>query len=164
MCFLDLVGYTRLTDERGDQAAADLAAALALLVDGSARVHGGWPVKWVGDGVMVYFREPTGAVLAALEMVEGLSATRLPQGHLGIAAGPVVGQGGDYFGRTVNLAARICSPRRTWPGSGQPECGRGRLARGRVTCRGGGGAAQGVSASGDVVRGLPDLAGGDRGQ
>ena len=109
MCFLDLVGYTRLTDERGDQAAADLAAALALLVDGSARVHGGWPVKWLGDGVMVYFREPAGAVLAALEMVEGLSAAKLPQGHLGVAAGPVVGQGGDYFGRTVNLAARIAA-------------------------------------------------------
>jgi class 3 adenylate cyclase len=59
----DLVGYTRLTDERGDQAAADLAAALALLVDGSAREHGGRPVKWLGDGVMVYFREPAGAVL-----------------------------------------------------------------------------------------------------
>jgi adenylate cyclase len=109
MCFLDLVGYTRLTDERGDQAAAELAAALALLVDGSARGHGGWPVKWLGDGVMVYFPEPVGAVLAALEMVEGLSAAGLPQGHLGVAAGPVVGQGGDYFGRTVNLAARIAA-------------------------------------------------------
>ena len=60
MCFLDLVGYTRLTDERGDQAAAELAAALALLVDGSARGHGGWPVKWLGDGVMVYFRSLLG--------------------------------------------------------------------------------------------------------
>ncbi len=109
MCFLDLVGYTRLTDERGDQAAAELAAALVLLVDESARGHGGWPVKWLGDGVMVYFPEPAGAVLAALEMVEGLSAARLPQGHLGVAAGPVVGQGGDYFGRTVNLAARIAA-------------------------------------------------------
>ena len=109
MCFLDLVGYTRLTEERGDQAAADLAAALALLVDRSAREHGGRPVKWLGDGVMVYFREPAGAVLAALEMVEGLSTAKLPPGHLGVAAGPVVGQGGDYFGRTVNLAARIAA-------------------------------------------------------
>src|SRR5215207_2010094 len=84
MCFLDLVGYTRLTDERGDQAAAELAEALAVLVDGSARGHGGLPVKWLGDGVMVYFREPAGAVLAALAMVEELSAARLPAGHLGI--------------------------------------------------------------------------------
>jgi adenylate cyclase len=109
MCFLDLVGYTRLTDERGDQAAAELAEALAVLVNGSAREHGGLPVKWLGDGVMVYFREPPGAVLAALDMVEELSAASLPPGHLGIAAGPVVAQGGDYFGRTVNLAARIAA-------------------------------------------------------
>jgi adenylate cyclase len=69
MCFVDLAGYTRLTEERGDQAAAELAETLRLLVDRSAREHGGVPVKWLGDGVMV--------------------------------------QGGDYFGRTVNLAARI---------------------------------------------------------
>jgi adenylate cyclase len=109
MCFLDLVGFRRLTDERGDQAAAELAEALAVLVDESARGHGGLPVKWLGDGVMAYFREPAGAVLGALEMVEGLSAAGLPPGHLGVAAGPVVGQGGDYFGRTVNLAARIAA-------------------------------------------------------
>ncbi|HEY3035177.1 MAG TPA: hypothetical protein VGJ54_11045, partial [Streptosporangiaceae bacterium] len=72
MCFLDLVGYTRLTEERGDAAAAELAASLAVLVDRSSREHGGVPVKWLGDGVMVYFREPAGAVLAALRMVAQL--------------------------------------------------------------------------------------------
>jgi hypothetical protein len=60
MCFLDLVGYTRLTEEQGDRAAAALAEALAVLVDRSAREHGGVPVKWLGDGVMVHFREPAG--------------------------------------------------------------------------------------------------------
>ena len=53
MCFLDLVGYTRLTEEHGDPAAAALAETLAVLVDRSAREHGGVPVKWLGDGVMV---------------------------------------------------------------------------------------------------------------
>jgi hypothetical protein len=62
MCFLDLVGYTRLTEEQGDQAAAELAASLAVLVDRSSREHGGVPVKWLGDGVMVHFREPAEAV------------------------------------------------------------------------------------------------------
>jgi class 3 adenylate cyclase len=33
----------------------------------------------------------------------------LPLAHVGVAAGPVVVQGGDYFGRTVNLAARIAA-------------------------------------------------------
>jgi adenylate cyclase len=107
MSFLDLVGYTRLTEERGDAAAAELAASLAVLVGRSAREHGGVPVKWLGDGVMVYYREPAGAVRSALGMVAELPGAGLPPAHVGVAAGPVVVQGGDYFGRTVNLAARI---------------------------------------------------------
>ena len=109
MCFLDLVGYTRLTEERGDQAAAELAGRLAMLVGRSAREHGGVPVKWLGDGVMFHYREPAGAVLAALQMVEQFPQAGLPPAHVGVAAGPVVVQGGDYFGRTVNLAARIAA-------------------------------------------------------
>jgi adenylate cyclase len=109
MCFLDLVGYTRLTEEHGDQAAAELAETLALLVDWSSREHGGVPVKWLGDGVMVHFRDPAGAVLAALQLVKEVPAAGLPPAHIGVAAGPVVVQGGDYFGRTVNLAARIAA-------------------------------------------------------
>jgi adenylate cyclase len=107
MCFLDITGYTRLTDERGDEAAADLAARLATLVRRSSQEHGGRPVKWLGDGVMFFFREPGDAVLAALEMVEVIGTHGLPPAHVGIHAGPVVFQEGDYFGRTVNLAARI---------------------------------------------------------
>jgi adenylate cyclase len=107
--FLDLVGYTRLTEERGDAAAAALAESLAVLVGRSSREHGGVPVKWLGDGVMSYFREPAGAVLAALELVDQLPEAGLPPAHVGVAAGTVVVQGGDYFGRTVNLAARIAA-------------------------------------------------------
>ncbi|MFL6186162.1 MAG: adenylate/guanylate cyclase domain-containing protein [Actinomycetes bacterium] len=107
MCFLDLTGYTRLTEEQGDEAAADLAARLAGLVRRSSLEHRGTPVKWLGDGVMFYFREPADAVLAALEMAEAVGSHGLPPAHVGIHAGPVVFQEGDYFGRTVNLAARI---------------------------------------------------------
>ena len=107
MCFLDITGYTRLTEERGDAAAAELAARLARLVRRSALEHDGTPVKWLGDGVMFYFREPADAVLAAVEMVEVVASQGLPPAHVGIHAGPVVFQEGDYFGRTVNLAARI---------------------------------------------------------
>jgi adenylate cyclase len=109
MCFLDLVGYTQLTEERGDAAAAGLAETLALLVGRSAREYRGVPVKWLGDGVMVWFREPAGAVRSALELVEEVPEAGLPPAHVGVAAGPVVVQGGDYFGRTVNLAARIAA-------------------------------------------------------
>jgi adenylate cyclase len=107
MCFLDITGYTRLTEERGDAAAAELAGRLARLVRRSAQEHEGTPVKWLGDGVMFYFREPAAAVLAAVELVEVVGSQGLPPAHVGIHAGPVVFQDGDYFGRTVNLAARI---------------------------------------------------------
>jgi adenylate cyclase len=107
ICFLDLSGYTRLTEEHGDQAAADLAARLARLVQRTSGEHGGRPIKWLGDGVMFHFREPGPGVLAALEMVEGALAADLPAAHVGLHAGPVIFQEGDYFGRTVNVAARI---------------------------------------------------------
>ena len=48
--------------------ASELAGSLAVLVERSSREHGGVPVKWLGDGVMVHFRDPAGAVLAALGM------------------------------------------------------------------------------------------------
>jgi adenylate cyclase len=105
--FLDITGYTRLTEERGDRAAADLAGTLGSLVRRSSQEHGGQPVKWLGDGVMFYFPDPGQGVLAALDMVEGVASRDLPPAHVGIDAGPVVFQEGDYFGRTVNIAARI---------------------------------------------------------
>lgn len=107
VCFLDITGYTRLTEERGDEAAADLAGRLAALARRSSREHGGQPVKWLGDGLMFYFPDPGHAVLAALDMMEEIADAAFPPAHVGIHAGPVVFQEGDYFGRTVNLAARI---------------------------------------------------------
>jgi adenylate cyclase len=107
ICFLDITGYTRLTQERGDEAAADLAASLNRLVTRTSLDRGGRPVKWLGDGVMVHFRDPGRGVVAALEMVEGVSGVGLPPAHVGLHAGPVLFQEGDYFGRTVNIASRI---------------------------------------------------------
>jgi adenylate cyclase len=107
MCFLDLAGFTRLTEERGDQVAAALATSLADLVEQVSLPHGGQPVKWLGDGVMFHFKLPGQGVEAALEMVERTPQAGLPPAHVGLHAGPVVFQDGDYFGRTVNLAARI---------------------------------------------------------
>jgi len=107
ICFLDITGYTRLTQERGDDAAADLSATLARLVQRSSVQRGGRPIKWLGDGVMLYFGDPGAGVHAALEMLDGLAAAGLPPAHVGLHAGPVLFQEGDYFGQTVNLSARI---------------------------------------------------------
>ena len=107
ICFLDITGFTRLTQERGDDAAADLATTVARLVQRSSVQHGGKPIKWLGDGVMFYFGDPGPGVRAALQMVDGLAAAGLPPAHVGLHAGPVLFQEGDYFGQTVNLSARI---------------------------------------------------------
>ncbi|MGH8927273.1 MAG: adenylate/guanylate cyclase domain-containing protein [Acidimicrobiia bacterium] len=107
ICFLDLTGYTRLTEEQGDAAAAALARDLASVVQRSSMQHGGRAVKWLGDGVMFHFPEPGRGVMAALDMVEAAKAAGLPPAHVGLHAGQVLFQEGDYFGRTVNIAARI---------------------------------------------------------
>ena len=105
--FLDLTGYTRLTDERGDEAAAGLAADLTELVHGEVVRRDGKAVKWLGDGVMFSFRDPAAAVLATMEVGRRTRDVGLPPAHAGIAVGPVIFQDGDYYGRTVNLAARL---------------------------------------------------------
>ena len=107
MCFLDLTGYTRFTAERGDKAAAELAETLRRLVQRTSVEHGGRTVKWLGDGVMFHFRDPGPAVVAALEMIDGIATAGLPPAHVGLHAGPVLFQDGDYYGQTVNVASRI---------------------------------------------------------
>ncbi len=107
VCFLDITGYTRLTQERGDAAAAQLAEQLGRLVQRTSVKHGGRPVKWLGDGVMFYFPNPGPGVMAALEMAAGVVEAGLPPAHVGVHAGPVIFQEGDYYGQTVNVASRI---------------------------------------------------------
>jgi class 3 adenylate cyclase len=107
IAFLDLTGYTALTEERGDEAGADLADRLATLVSQAAQPHGGHPVKWLGDGVMFYFPEPEAAVSAGLDLVEQTPATVDVRARVGVNAGRVIFRDGDYFGKTVNVASRI---------------------------------------------------------
>lgn len=109
ICFVDLTGYTRLTEERGDEVAANLASNLASLVEDISRRHGGTPIRWLGDGGMFHFKEPAPAVLSGLDMVESAPRAGLPPMHIGIHTGPVIFQDGDVYGRTVNLASRIAS-------------------------------------------------------
>jgi len=107
MCFLDITGYTRLTSERGDAAAAELATTFSRMVQRTSQRYTGRAVKWLGDGVMFYFADPGPGVMAALRMVESATDAGLPPAHVGLHAGPVLVQEGDYYGQTVNIAARI---------------------------------------------------------
>jgi class 3 adenylate cyclase len=107
IAFLDLTGFTALTEEHGDLAAADAAGRLAAVVAETARAYGGEPVKWLGDGVMFHFPRPAAGLLGALALVERTPHVVQVPARVGLHAGPVVQQDGDYYGRTVNVAARI---------------------------------------------------------
>jgi adenylate cyclase len=109
ICFVDLTGYTRLTEEQGDEAAARLATTLATIVEDTSRRHRGQPIRWLGDGGMFHFKDPGLAVLAGLDMVGSAPLAGLPPMHIGIHTGPVIFQDGDVYGRTVNVASRIAS-------------------------------------------------------
>lgn len=105
--FFDLTGYTQLTEERGDAAAADFALRLAELVQEVSARYNGRPVKLLGDGVMLHFASTSDAVMCAFELVDRTLEAGLPPAHVGVNAGPVIVRDGDYFGRTVNLASRV---------------------------------------------------------
>ena len=107
MAFMDLSGYTALTEERGDETAADLATSLAQLVQRTATHHDGEAMKFLGDGVMFRFRDPAAGVRGALEVVGETAPLGLPPAHVGMHIGAVIERDGDVFGRTVNLASRL---------------------------------------------------------
>ena len=107
VAFIDLTGFTRLSEEHGDQAAASVAMQLATLAGDVAIHRSGRVVKLLGDGALLRFDGVVAAVEASLELLDALAATNLPQGHAGVDAGPLVVREGDVFGRTVNLAARL---------------------------------------------------------
>jgi adenylate cyclase len=107
LAFMDISGFTMLTEERGDRAAADVASTLTVMVQRAAADHRGEVMKWLGDGVMLRFADAGDGVRGALHVVRTIPDAGLPPAHVGLAVGGVVERDGDVFGRTVNLAARI---------------------------------------------------------
>jgi len=106
--FADLVGYTALSQELGDSELARLVTrfqSLAFEVIGSG---GGQVVKTLGDEVMVVCEDPGAAAEMAARLVQLCKDDEeLPDLRVGLAYGPVLAIGGDYFGPTVNLASRL---------------------------------------------------------
>jgi adenylate cyclase len=103
---MDVSGYTRMTEEAGDEEAVSEALRFVELVEAVAAQTGGRIVKVLGDGVMTHFDDANGAVRAAVLLVGRASAAGVPAARAGINTGPMVRRDGDYFGSVVNIAAR----------------------------------------------------------
>jgi class 3 adenylate cyclase len=106
--FVDLVGYTTLTEMRGDHAAADVACEFQRSMSSLCREHGAWQVKSMGDAVMIWAQDAARAVALAADTLErvGSRPDLLPV-RIGVHTGPAVMCGWDWYGRTVNVAARL---------------------------------------------------------
>jgi class 3 adenylate cyclase len=112
--FSDLKGSTALYERIGDIRAYQLVRAhFAMLRDIIAEL-GGSVVKTMGDAVMASFAEPLQALEAAILMNREISKLGLEEGlilKLGLHSGPCIAVESnerlDYFGQTVNIAARV---------------------------------------------------------
>jgi class 3 adenylate cyclase len=107
--FTDLVGYTALAAEQGDERAADVAVGFYARVRRQLEPHRAEEVKTIGDGLMLRCEDPALAVRLGLRIVDELEAEDFPPVRVGIHTGPAVGREGDWYGTTVNIAARLCA-------------------------------------------------------
>jgi adenylate cyclase len=106
--FADIAGYTALTEAHGDADAAELAATFSREVSEAARASGGELIKSIGDAVMVRHVDPSEAVLLGLTAAHDVMAGHgFPAVRVGMHHGPAICREGDWFGATVNLAARV---------------------------------------------------------
>jgi adenylate cyclase len=105
IAFADLAGYTRLTEEAGEEQAVDVVerfvAGVEVTLPDEARV-----IKTIGDEVMIVGADP-GALVDWAVGFQALNAGRRPLPRIGVHAGDTLYRDGDYYGRAVNLASRV---------------------------------------------------------
>lgn len=120
LMFTDLKGSTALYERVGDGPAYNLVRAHFAFLTDTVRVHDGAIVKTIGDAVMAAFADPADAVRAAVAIQDGVAAfnaahmadgTKSVVIKLGLHQGSTVAvrlnDRLDYFGATVNMAARL---------------------------------------------------------
>ncbi len=104
IAFADLAGYTRLTEDVGEEEALDIVerfvGAVEETLPDDARV-----IKTIGDEVMVVGSDPSALVDWAVGFQLLVPDRPLPR--IGVHVGAALYRDGDYFGRAVNLAARV---------------------------------------------------------
>ncbi|HEV3124250.1 MAG TPA: adenylate cyclase regulatory domain-containing protein [Candidatus Dormibacteraeota bacterium] len=109
VAFADLVGFTALSEELSPLEVGELASTLVSVAEDVLGEHGGRLVKSNGDGVMYTARTAIAACSASLALVEALRAhPEMPEVRVGVAFGRALRRQADYFGRTVNVASRLC--------------------------------------------------------
>jgi adenylate cyclase len=105
IAFADLAGYTRLTEERGDEEAVSAVERFVEAVDqtlpADARV-----IKTLGDEVMVVGSDPVALTEWAVYF-QSLELPDTPAPRIGVHYGAALYRDGDYYGREVNQAARV---------------------------------------------------------
>jgi adenylate cyclase len=114
VCFVDMVGFTRLGAEIEAAELSTLATKLAELAtdvtEPPVRL-----VKTIGDAAMFVSPAPAPLVSVALALLEAVEAADLPSLRAGVACGTGLQRAGDYYGHAVNLASRVTGVAR--PGS-----------------------------------------------
>jgi class 3 adenylate cyclase len=115
--FTDLKGSTELYERVGDLVAYDLVRAHFRVLNEIIAAEAGAVVKTIGDAVMATFPTPDRAIAAALRMREAMRGIKQGDGErdlllkIGIHEGPclavTLNDRQDYFGQTVNIAARV---------------------------------------------------------
>ena len=106
--FADLAGFTALTEAHGDEQAADLVDEFSHSVRTLLGEHGGEQVKSIGDALLVRCDSADGAVGLGLCIVHDVADRHgFPSVRVGMHSGPAVERRGDWFGATVNTAARV---------------------------------------------------------
>ncbi|MGZ5338137.1 MAG: adenylate/guanylate cyclase domain-containing protein [Thermoleophilaceae bacterium] len=108
--FADISGYSLLAALRGDEAAAEVALDF---VDRASRLssrYGAEVIKSLGDAVMIHARDAAAGVSLALDLQEDCDAEpALPPIHIGLHTGPALKRADDWWGGTVNVAARVAA-------------------------------------------------------
>src|ERR1051325_5860274 len=108
--FADIAGFTALTEAHGDEAAIELVVAFSEAVEAQLPPVAGEHVKTIGDAVMLRVPEPADAVRLGLWIAhDAMRDHGSPAVRVGLHHGQAIERNGDYFGASVNLAARVSS-------------------------------------------------------
>ena len=106
--FADIAGFTALTEAHGDEEAVQLVEDFARVVRKELPQVDGEYVKAVGDALMLRVPEPANAVRLGLWITRhAMSGHQAPSIRVGGHFGSAIERGGDYFGTTINVAARV---------------------------------------------------------